>query len=76
MNVKSDKFYVNGQTSSNSNLNSRWNYVIKVGCFKIIVLCVEHIHGILFFSFLEFLGNHNFFGNLGPEWPENRPFSC
>ena len=48
-----DKFNVNGQTSSNSNLNSRWNYVIKVGCFKIIVLCVEHIHGILFFSFLE-----------------------
>ena len=39
MNVKIDKFYVNGQTSSNSNLNSRWNFVIKVGCFEISFMC-------------------------------------
>ena len=42
MNVKSDKFYVNGQTSSNSNLNSRWNFVIKVGCFEISFMCRTH----------------------------------
>ena len=43
MNVKSDKFYVNGQTSSNSNLNSRWNFVIKVGCFEISFMCVKRM---------------------------------
>ena len=42
MNVKSDNFYVNGQTSSNSNLNSRWNFVIKVGCFEISFMCRTH----------------------------------
>ena len=54
MNVKSDKFYVNGQTSSNSNLNLRWNFVIKVGCFEISFMCRLHsstlFYGILGFS--------------------------
>ena len=74
MNVKSDKFSVNGQTSSKSNLNTRWNYVIKVGCFEIIVFCVEHIHGILFFYFWNF-GEIRFFFEKGPEWHRSVPFS-
>ena len=76
MNVKSDKFSVNGQTSSKSNLNTRWNYVIKVGCFEIIVFCVEHIHGILIFYFWNF-GEIRFFlvpaFAWGLQWPFQTP---
>ena len=42
MNVKIEKFYVNGQTSSNFNLNSKWNFVIKVGCFEISFMYRTH----------------------------------
>ena len=67
MNVKSDKFYVNGQTSSNSNLNSRWNFVIKVGCFEISFMCRTHSwysHYFIFGISVKF----EFFFEKGPEW--------
>ena len=63
MNVKSDKFYVNGQTSSNSNLNSRWNFVIKVGCFEISFMCRTHSWYSHFFIF-GISGKSQFFLNL------------
>ena len=72
MNVKSDKFYVNGQTSSNSNLNSRWNFVIKVGCFEISFMCRTHSwysHYFIFGISVKF----DFFFEKGPEWHRSVP---
>ena len=66
MNVKSDKFYVNGQTSSNSNLNSRWNFVIKVGCFEISFMCRTHSWYSHYFIF-GISGKSQFFFEKGPE---------
>ena len=74
MNVKSDNFYVNGQTSSNSNLNSRWNFVIKVGCFEISFMCRTHSWYFHFFIF-GISVKSQFFFEKGPELLRSRQFS-
>ena len=74
MNVKSDNFYVNGQTSSNSNLNSRWNFVIKVGCFEISFMCRTHSWYSHYFIF-GISVKSQFFFEKGPELPRSRQFS-
>ena len=74
MNVKIEKFYVNGQTSSNFNLNSKWNFVIKVGCFEISFMCRTHSWYSHFFIF-GISGKFEFFLNLCLELPSSRQFS-